>query len=101
MTARNTNIPRKEDLPTADYGRKPYMVGKSDGDLSFKEYLHGGDAGGTYRAMMGRNTQSLLDRQTSKYLEHSQFKKPYWGDEFPEMEHFADRMQYIGRHVRQ
>jgi len=89
-----TNIPGQEEIVNGDYGRKPYMVGKDDGDLDYLEYLRGADGGGTYRALMGRNTQTLMDRSIGQYLQHSEFKKPYRGDEFVEMEHFIDLTTY-------
>lgn len=94
--SRRSNIPRLTDAPTADYARKPWMIGKGDGDLSFNEFLRGADGGGSYRSLMTRIPYSVMERALARFIEHSQFKKPYWGDEFPEMENFADLMQFNG-----
>lgn len=90
--SKKTNIARKENQPVGDYARKPYMVGKDNEDLSLNAFLRGADGGDTYRALMGRESYSVMERAIAMYLEHSQFKKPYMGDEFPEMEHFAGAM---------
>lgn len=90
--SKKTNIARIENQPVGDYARKPYMVGKDNEDLSLNAYLRGADGGDTYRALMGRESYSVMERAIAMYLEHSQFKKPYMGDEFPEMEHFAGAM---------
>lgn len=85
----NTEIP-PEERPEVDKGRKPYYEGKSYEDLDHREFLHGGDGGGSYQAMMRRQPY-LYSKQAQ--LQHSQFKRTYAGDEFIEMEGFADLTQ--------
>ena len=92
---KKTNVQLLENQPIGDYSRKPYMVGKEVGDLSLNSYLRGADGGSTYRALMGRESYSYMERAVAEYLEHSQFKKPYMGDEFPEMEFFGNPMQFM------
>jgi len=88
----NTNTPLNERAEV-DAGRKPYLVGKTEDDLTPTEALHGGAEGGTYSAMMNR-TPYIYSQQMQ--LQHSQFKKTYAGDDFYEMEWFADDIELAG-----
>lgn len=68
-----------------DYGRQPQMRSGKDAP-GIKGHLRGGGRRGTYRAMIGRETELVAGQRTQN--QHSEFKKPYYDDEFPEMEHY-------------
>jgi hypothetical protein len=94
MSSKKTNTTTPlEEVAAKDKGRKPYYVGKESGDLTHTEALHGGGEGGTYPTMMARANYSYSKQAQ---LQHSAFKKPYAGDEFPEMEGFGDDLQLMG-----
>jgi len=79
---------KKPASSSQDYGRRPEMKGGKDAP-DFKGHLHGGGKSGTYRELIGRGAEStVLQRAVASWKKHSEFKKPYLSDEFPEMEHY-------------
>jgi hypothetical protein len=78
--------PRKKPIViNKDYGRQPQMEsGKDEPDN--KGYLRGGGLPRTYRALISRETEFAASGRVQN--KHSEFKRPYHSDEFPEMEHF-------------
>jgi hypothetical protein len=88
----NTKVPPEEN-PERDYGRKPYYEEPRIEGLPFRQAVRSGSPdGGSYGAMMSRKNY----RYSKQFnLEHSQFKKPYMDEEFPEMEGFNDYLQLI------
>jgi hypothetical protein len=88
----NTDIPPEEE-PEKDLGRKPYYEEPRVEGLPFKQALKSGSPdGGSYGAMMSR-TNYIYSKQAQ--LQHSQFKKPYMDEEFPEMEGYGDYLELI------
>lgn len=79
---------KKPIASSQEYGRRPALKGGKHAP-GYLGYLHGGGRSGTYRELVGRNTEtSVMQRAIAAFKKHSEFKKPYLSDEFPEMEHY-------------
>ncbi len=76
---------KKPNAINRDYGRRPEMKGGKDAP-GWKGYLRGGGRSNTYRELISRETEKVAGSRWQD--KHSEYKKPYYEDEFPEMEHF-------------